>query len=190
MSDSQQSLAMPQTPKPSGKALCSERQWAVSGNTLDHSAIREGPHWWEIASSQWQCLRPLNYQDRPSVVVNSEQSVAMPQTTRPSRQVLRDERQCAVSGKALDHTTIRAGTQWWETVSSQWQRLKPLGHQGRPSSGERQRAVSGKAFGHTTIRAGTQWWETVSGQWQRLKPLGHQGRLSVVRDSMQSVAMP
>ena len=133
MSDSQQSLAMPQTTKPSGKALCSERQWAVSGNTLDHSAIREGPQWWEIASSQWQCLRPLNYQDRPSVVRNSEESVATPQTTRPSGQALSDERQRAVSGNALDHSTIRTGPQWWEIVRSQWQRLKPLGHQGRPS---------------------------------------------------------
>ena len=42
------------------------------------------------------------------------------------------QRQLAVSGNALYHMLIRAGPQWWETASSQWQRLRPHGHQGRP----------------------------------------------------------
>ena len=48
-----------------------------SGKALDHSAIRAGPQWVEIASSRWYWLRLLGYQDRPSVVRDSEQSVAM-----------------------------------------------------------------------------------------------------------------
>ena len=154
-----------------------ERQLAVSGNALDHAAIRAGLQWWETASSQWQCLRPHDHQGRPSVVRDSYLGSG--------------ERQLAVSGNALDHAAIRAGLQWWETASSQWQCLRPHDHQGRPSvvrdsylgSGERQLAVNGIALDHAAIRAGLQWWETASSQWQCLRPHDHQGRPSVVRDS-------
>ena len=49
-----------------------ERQQAVSSSALDHSAIMASPQWWETASSQWQCLGPLSYQSRPTVVRDSE----------------------------------------------------------------------------------------------------------------------
>ena len=55
-----------------------ERQLAVSGNALDHTAIRVHSQWWETASSQWQYLRPHCHQGRSSVVRDSYQSVAMP----------------------------------------------------------------------------------------------------------------
>ena len=54
-----------------GQALNSERQWAVIGNTVDHSTIRVGPKWWETASSQRQRFRPLGHQGWPSVVRDS-----------------------------------------------------------------------------------------------------------------------
>ena len=59
--DSEQSVATPQTTRPSGQALSGERQHAVSGNALDHTAIWAGPG---------------SDERRP---------VAMPQTTRPIR---------------------------------------------------------------------------------------------------------
>ena len=108
--DSEQSVAKPQTTRPSGQVLSGERQRAVSDSAL----------------------RPLGHQGRPLVVRDSEQSVAKPQTTRPSGQVLSGERQRAVSDSALrplshqgrssvvrdseqsvtvplDHSAIRAG---------------------------------------------------------------------------------
>ena len=50
-----------------------ERQLAVSGNALDHTAIGAGllgrmdaGQWLETASSQWQHLRPHGHRGRPS----------------------------------------------------------------------------------------------------------------------------
>ena len=63
----------------------------------------EHRQWQETASSQWQCLRKLFFQGRPSVVRDGEQSVAMPWTTLLSWQGLSGERQRAVSGNASDH---------------------------------------------------------------------------------------
>ena len=61
--------------------------------------------------TQWTTT--LGYQSRTLVVRDSsEQSVARPQTTRPSGQALSGERKCAVSGNALDHSAIRAGPHW------------------------------------------------------------------------------
>ena len=42
--------------------------------------------------------------------------------------------------------------------------LRPLGLQGRPHNGERQQAASGNASDHTAIKAGPQCWETASSQ--------------------------
>ena len=39
----------------------------------------------------------------------------------------------AIEYNALDHSAIRAVTEWLGTASSQWKRFRPLGHQGRPS---------------------------------------------------------
>ena len=64
--DSKQSVAMPWTTQPSGQALSGERQQAVSGNALDHSAMG----------------------GRPSVVRVSKQAVVMPWTTRLLGQAL------------------------------------------------------------------------------------------------------
>ena len=71
------SVARPLTTLLSGQALSGERQKVFSGKALYHSAIRAGPQWVEITSSRWYWLRLLGYQDRPSVVRDSEQSVAM-----------------------------------------------------------------------------------------------------------------
>ena len=131
--DSYQTMATPKTTQPSGQALSGERQLAASGNALDQWAIRAGLQWWETASSQWQHLRPLGHQGRPSVVRESYQSVATPLTNRPSEQALSGERQLAASGNALDQWAIRVSLQWWETAIRQWQRLRPHSHQGRPS---------------------------------------------------------
>ena len=65
-------------PRFSGPARSSERQQAVSGNVINHSAIRAGPQWWEDANSQWQYLMTLGYQGRPPLVRDSKQSVTMP----------------------------------------------------------------------------------------------------------------
>ena len=164
-------------------------QRAVSGNFLDHSAIRAGPQWWETTSSQWQCLRPLSYQgspqcwetansqwqrlrphghqDRPPVVWDSDLLEAMLWTTQPSGQpsVVRDSYQSVAIP--------------WTTQPS-----------GQALSCERQLAVSGNTLDHSAIRAGPQLWETASSKWQRFRPLNHQGRPSVERDSEQSVATP
>ena len=45
VTDSKQSVAIPTATQPSGQTLSGERQQAVSGNTLDHSAIRAGSQW-------------------------------------------------------------------------------------------------------------------------------------------------
>ena len=50
--DSEQSLTILYVNPLSGKDPSGERQRAVSDNSLDHSAIREGPMWGETASSQ------------------------------------------------------------------------------------------------------------------------------------------
>ena len=55
------------------------------------------------------------------------------QATQPSGLALNGERQLPFSDSVLDHMAIRAGPQWLETASSQWQRLRPHGHHGRPS---------------------------------------------------------
>ena len=157
---------MPKFTQPPGQAHSGERQQAVSGNNLDHPAIRAGTQCWETASSQWQSLRPLSYQGRPSVVRDSKQSVAMPKITQPPGQAHSGERQQAVSGNTLDHPAIRAGTQCWETASSQWQCLGPRGFQCRPWV-VRQFEVSGNGLD------------------PRIS-----GRPSVVRDKEQSVAKP
>ena len=65
------------TTRPSGQTFSGERQVAVSGNTLDHPAIRAAPPWRETGSSQLQCHRSLGDQGSPSVVIDSEQSVAI-----------------------------------------------------------------------------------------------------------------
>ena len=46
--DSKQSAATPWTTRPSGQAFSGERQQAVSGNALDHSAIGAGPQCGEL----------------------------------------------------------------------------------------------------------------------------------------------
>ena len=96
--DSKQSVVMPWTTRPSGQALSGERQQAVSGNALNHSAIGAGPRCEEL----WE------------LVSDSDQLVATPWTTRPSGQALSGERQQAVSGNALDHSAIGAGPQCGE----------------------------------------------------------------------------
>ena len=193
--DLKQSVAMPLTTQPLGQALIGERPQSVSGNAFDHSAIGTGPHWWETSSSQWQCLWPLSHWDRPTLVRDLKQSVAMPLTTQPLGQAHIGERPHVVSGNAFDHSAIGTGPHWWETSSSQWQCLWPLSHWDRPTLvrdlkqsvamplttqplgqahiGERPQAVSGNAFDHSAIRTGPHWWETSSSQWQCLWPLSH-----------------
>ena len=112
------------------------------------------------SNSQWQCLRPLGHQGRPSFVRDSKQSVVMPSTTLLLGLYLSGERQPAVSCNASDHSAIRSGPHLRETASSQWQCLRSLSHQGRPSF----------------VRDS-------NSQWHRLRPLSHQGRPSFVRDS-------
>ena len=157
-----------------GQALSGERQWAISGNALVHSAIGAGSRWWETGISQWQCLCSLSFRGRLSVVYNREQSVAALWSTRLYGQALSAERQVSVSGNAFVHSAIGAGPQWWETVSSQCQCLSPLGHSGRLSV-LRERAVSGNTLVHSAIGAGPQWCEIGSGQWQHPSPLNHHG---------------
>ena len=65
---------------------------------------------------------------------DNTQSMAMAQTTRLSGQALSGEKQSAVSDNTVDHSAIRAGPQWLETVSSQWQNHRLLGYQGSPSA--------------------------------------------------------
>ena len=47
-----------------------------------------------------------------AVVTDSKQSVTIPSATQPSGQTLSGEKQRAVSGNTLDHSAIRAGSQW------------------------------------------------------------------------------
>ena len=197
MRDSQQSVAILWTTWLSGQSLDSgERHPAVCGNTLDHLAIRA-----DLGSDERQ----------PAVCGNTLDHLAI------RAGLGSDERQPAVCGNTLDHLAIRTVPwQWWETDSSQWQYLRPLGYQGSPSavvrdsqqsvailwttwlsgqslgSGERQPAVCGNTLDNLAIRAVPwQWWETASSQWQYLKPLCYKGQvLAVVRDSQQSVAIP
>ena len=178
MRDSEQSVALPYTTRLSGQAFSGERQGAVSGNALDHSAIRAGPTrardrelsvptlWTTRLSGQalqgrgtesCQCLHfgPLGYQGRP----------------------YKGEGQRAVSAYTLDHSAIRAGptrardrelsvpTLWTTrlsgqalqgrgTESCQCLHFGPLGYQGRPYKGEGLRAVSAYTLDHSAIRAG------------------------------------
>ena len=133
----------------------------------------------------------------------------MAQTTWLSGQTLSAEKQSAVSDNAVDHSSIRAGPQWLETVCNQWQDHRLLGYQGRSSvkrdsqqpgpklettwlsgqvfSGERQPAASAKAWDYWATRTGLQWGETASSQCQSLRLIGYQDRSSVGRDSQQPV---
>ena len=131
--DSEQSVAMPQTSWILRQAFSLERQRAASGNASDLLDIETSLQSWETASSQWQCLRPLGYRGRPLVLRDSEQSVAMSQTSWISRQAFSLERQRAASGNASDLLDIETSLQSWETASSQWQCPRPLGYRGRPS---------------------------------------------------------
>ena len=209
--DSEQSVAMPQTYWISRQAFSLERQRAVSSNVSDLLDIETSLQSWETASSQWQCLRPIEYRGRPTVLRDSEQSAAMSQTSWISRQAYSLERQRAVSSNVSDLLDIETSLQSWETASSQQQCLRPIGYRGRPSvlrdseqsaamsqtswisrqaySLERQRAASGNASDLLNIEAGLQSWETASSQQQCLRPLGYRDKPTALRDSEQSAAM-
>ena len=151
---------MSQTSWISRQAYSLERQRAASSNASDLLDIEAGLQSWETASSQQQCLRPIGYRDKPTVLRDSEQPVAMPQTYWISRQAFSLERQRAVSSNASDLLDIEAGLQSSETASSQQQCLRPIWISRQAFSLERQRAASGNASGLLDIEAGLQSWET------------------------------
>ena len=86
------------SPRLLGQALRDEKQRAVSCNALVNSAIGTGSQWLETASSQWQCLSPLSYWDRSSVMRNSNDSALVNSAigTGPQRAVRDSEQSVAI----------------------------------------------------------------------------------------------
>ena len=72
-----------------------------------------------------------------------------------------------VRDNAFDHSAIRVGPQWWETASTQWERLRRLGYPDRSSVlKDSEYSLEHSAIGTDSLRTiGMQWGCLIEVRW-------------------------